>query len=182
MSYEETVLPQIPFLRRRAIQLTRNRAKADDLVQDTCLRALRSFQQFQEGTNVQAWLSRILKNLFINEWRRDHGRVQVLLDSLEETPPASHTVPRAQDPFEALSSLEQEAAVEKLLEQIPRCNRVTLKLYSQDYTYREIARKMGVPIGTVMSRLHRTRAQLARARAGCSPDATTPSEMKLNCS
>ena len=178
MSYEETVVPQIPFLRRRAIQLTRNRAKADDLVQDTCLRALRSFQQFQEGTNVKAWLSRILKNLFINEWRREHGKTQV-------PPPSSHAAQRAQDPFEALSSLEQEAAVEKLLEQIPRCYRVTLELYSQDYTYREIAQKMGVPHGTVMSRIHRARARVARARAGCSPDSTTrvpPSEMKLNCS
>ncbi len=184
-SYEETVVPQIPYLRRRAIQLTHNREKAEDLVQETCLRALRSFQQFQTGTNAQAWLSRILKNLFINEWRRAHGRIQVLLDSLEETPPPSHAVPRAEDPFEALSSLEQEAAVEKLLQQIPRCNRVTLKLYSQDYTYREIAQKMGVPAGTVMSRIHRARAQVAKARAGCSPDATAralPSEMKLNSS
>ena len=91
--------------------------------------------------------------------------------------------PRAEDPFEALSSLEQEAALEKLLEKIPRCNRVTLKLFSQDYTYREIAQKMGVPAGTVMSRLHRARAQLEKARAGCSPDVTAralPSRMKLN--
>ena len=89
MSYEKTVVPQLPYLRRRAIQLTHNREKAEDLVQDTCLRALRSFQKFQAGTNAQAWLSRILKNLFINEWRRAHGKIHILLDSLEETPARS---------------------------------------------------------------------------------------------
>ena len=80
---------------------------------------------------------------------------------------------RAEDPFEAFSSLEQKAAVEMLLEKIPRCNRVTLELFFQDYTYREIAQKLGVPAGTVMSRIHRGRAQVAKARAGCSPDGTT---------
>ena len=169
-SYKEIVVPQIPYLRRRAVQLTHNREEAEDLVQETCLRALRSFRRFQVGTNARAWLSRILKNLFINEWRRTHGKVPVsflVLD--EETPPSHAVVPRAEDPFEALSSLEQEAAVERFLGRIPRCYRASLELFFQDYTYREIAQKLGVPIGTVMSRVHRARAQVARLLRDASP-------------
>ena len=72
-SYEATVVPQIAFLRRRAIGLTRNPDEADDLVQETCLRALRFFHQFEPGTNARAWLARILKNTFISMRQGGNG-------------------------------------------------------------------------------------------------------------
>lgn len=171
--YEKTVVPHLAYLLVRARGLTRNAEEAEDLRQDTCLKALQSFHQFRPGTNARAWLSEILKNTFINRWRRLRGeRLRATLVPLEYAPhiaavstPASPT-----DPHHALRLQRETSTVSSVLEEVPSLYRSTLRLYSEGYSYREIAEMSGVPIGTVMSRLHRARRYAARVLQGSPED------------
>jgi len=164
-SYEATVVPQIAFLRRRAIGLTRNPDEADDLVQETCLRALRFFHQFEPGTNARAWLARILKNTFISMRQRGNGgssRAQTT--PLDDAPdlPAVGTVADPIDPHQALTIRREEQEARSVFEEIPVRLRDTLRLHFEGLSYREIAERLSIPAGTVMSRLHRARKHAAR--------------------
>ena len=164
-SYEETVIPHIPYLRRRALGLTRDPDDAEDLVQDTCLRALRFFHQFQPGTNARAWLNRILKNTFISRLqRRAGGAARVSLTRLDDVPepPAESTPAAPVDPHHALSLRQERSAVETVFRRIPERLRTALRLHVDGLSYKEIASQLGVPAGTVMSRLHRGRRHAAR--------------------
>ena len=158
-TYEELVTEHVPFLRAHALGMTHNREDAEDLVQEALLKALRYFGQYRQGTNVRAWLARILKNTFISQWRSRGGheqRVMTTLDNLPELAAGSSTTDPV-DPHEALQILQEEAAVEKVLRAVPDRYRATLRLHFLGLSYREIAENLGVPTGTVMSRLHRAR-------------------------
>lgn len=146
-----------------ALRLTRRRADAEDLVQDTLFRAYRSLATFEKGTHFKAWLFRILRNAFINRGKRE-AAAPAATDFTEMEPPAPP--PAAPDLTElrglaALSDEHFDERVKHAVENLPEAYRVPMVLFSLgDLSYQEIADTLGIPIGTVMSRLHRARTQL----------------------
>ncbi len=162
--YEDTVLPHLVFLRARALGMTRNNEEAEDLVQETLLKALRYFHQYRTGTNPRAWLARILKNTFISAWRSRGGSNQRVMTALEDAPDltAPETPSDPVSPFQALRLREQATAVETVFRGVPERYRDTLRLHFAGFSYKEIAERLGVPMGTVMSRLHRARRHAMR--------------------
>jgi RNA polymerase sigma-70 factor (ECF subfamily) len=169
--FERDVLPLLPSLYGAALRMTRNPADAEDLLQETTLRAYRGFASFEEGTNLKAWLYRILTNSFINTYRKRQREPQTvegpddfdewfLFDRL-----GSRSVERSaeEDVLERIPDADVKAA----LESIPENFRMAVLLADvEGFSYKEIAEIMDVPIGTVMSRLHRGRKALEKALYG----------------
>jgi len=152
---------------RTALRLTRNRANAEDLLQETFLRAWRSFHTFQQGTNARAWLYRILMNAHIDAYRRTTREPEVvdaedvdefyLYSKVQE----SDEFKRAGNPEDVLLSQIMDADVVGALEALPSPFRAVVVLADiEGFSYKEIAEILDIPIGTVMSRLHRGRRQL----------------------
>jgi RNA polymerase sigma-70 factor (ECF subfamily) len=144
------LVAQLPALRRYAVALTGNAALADDLVQDCLERALRHGQQLQEVQSLAAWLRRILHNLYIDEIRRRRGRFQdisEMADTVELSIPAQDNA-AAGDFIKAINALNLEQ------------RQIVLLAGLEELSYREIAEELGIPVGTVMSRLARARARL----------------------
>jgi RNA polymerase sigma-70 factor (ECF subfamily) len=166
--FERDVLPMLPSLYGAALRMTRNPADAEDLVQDTYLRAFRGFASFKEGTNLKAWLYRILTNSFINTYRKRQREPQTVEgpDDLDEwylfdRLGARNVEGSAED--EVLEQIPDEG-VKAALESLPENFRLPVLLADvEGFSYKEIAEIMGTPIGTVMSRLHRGRKALERA-------------------
>ena len=164
--FEREVLPILPSLYGTALRLTRNPQDAEDLVQETYLRAYRGFAGFREGTNVRAWMYRILTNTFINAYRKKQREpVTVADDDIEDwylyDRLAGTTVGSAES--EVLERLPDED-VQRALEALPEGFRMAVLLADvEGFSYKEIAEIMEVPIGTVMSRLHRGRKALQKA-------------------
>jgi len=151
-----------------ACKLTRNPTDAQDLVQDAFVKAMRARQQFQAGTNLKAWLFRILTNTFINKYRRG-GLERSVLDGPDADPLAdgwvsASTMRQLRDPEAlALMPIVQEE-IRRALDALPAEFRLAVILCDvEEFSYEEIAQMMGCPIGTVMSRLHRGRKLLQRA-------------------
>lgn len=139
-----------------ALRLTHDRALADDLVQDTMVRALRYEHSFRPGANVGSWLRTILRNVFVDGWHRDR-RALALRCTLRTCTPASHTPDLDDVP----------ALVASAIAALPDDQRIAVTLREIDgLTYAEIAEQTGVPIGTVMSRLRRGRTRLHVLLAG----------------
>ena len=164
--FEKLAIPQRAYLSRLASSLTRNREDAEDLVQETLLRAYRFFDRFEPGTNIRAWLTRILKNGFINT-RRQASRDRRVFDPIPVEPmdpDVASAEPKADlpSPEEAVIHGMLSDRVERGLGTLPQPYRETLILHLEDRTYREISRDLGIPVGTVMSRLHRARNLLRR--------------------
>ncbi len=163
--FERDILEQLPSLLSVASRLMRNAPEAEDLVQDTILKAIRARGQFESGTNLRAWLLKILTNTFINRYRRG-GLERSVLDGPDADPLAdgwvsSSTMEALRDPeSQALRPL-LEAEIGKALEELPTEFRLAVVLSDvEDLSYKEISDVMGCPIGTVMSRLHRGRRML----------------------
>jgi RNA polymerase sigma-70 factor, ECF subfamily len=166
-SFEREVLVYLDSLYGVARRMTRDGATAEDLVQDTVLKAMRAWNQYQPVTNLKAWLLRILANTFINRYRRGGVERDVLegpdADSLTQRWTGAATLRGMREPErEALAPL-LDAEVEHALDGFPEHFRMPVVLSDiEGLSYKEIAHVLGCPIGTVMSRLHRARAILQR--------------------
>ena len=169
--FDRDVLPLLPSLYGAALRMTRNPADAEDLLQETTLRAYRGFASFQEGTNLKAWLYRILTNSFINTYRKKQREPKTVdgpedLDEwfLFDRLGSQSVAPSAEE--DVLANIP-DADVKEALESIPENFRMAVWLADvEGFSYKEIAEITDVPIGTVMSRLHRGRKALEKALYG----------------
>lgn len=165
--FEEEAIPLLKILYPAAMSLTRNAADAEDLLQETYLRAYRGFAGFEEGTNLKAWLYRILTNAYINIYRKKRREPEIL--SSDETPDW-YLYDKIRDsdlaPSAEVQALERmpDSEVQDALDSLPdRFRMVVLLADVEGFLYREIADILGIPRGTVMSRLHRGRNALRKA-------------------
>jgi RNA polymerase sigma-70 factor (ECF subfamily) len=181
--FAQAALAHIDSLYGTALRLTRRAPDAEDLVQDTYLKAFRSAHQFQAGTNLKAWLFTILHNTFRNIRRHD-GRNPVDVDS-EAVEQAVDDAPATQSPEQILTRATLDADLQGALDALPDAFRQAVWLRDvEELSYAEMATVLGVPIGTVMSRISRGRRGLSeglRARraaaAGPGPELKKPTEL-----
>jgi RNA polymerase sigma-70 factor, ECF subfamily len=162
--FEQVALVHLNALYRVALRLTRNRAEAEDVVQEAFLRAFRSFHRFNPGTNCRAWLFTILRNVFLNRVRTQGREVlETEMGGLDQVEMAADT-DVGRNPEEHFLQTMLHGDVDRALATLPLAFREAVMLVDiEGLTYREVAEVIGCPIGTVMSRLSRGRALLRRA-------------------
>ena len=162
-NFEEVALVHLDLLYRTALRLTHDRAEADDLVQETWLRALQHFDQFDPGSNCRAWLVTILRNAFLNRLRRQ-GRERLESEMTGErgdSAPFEDSVIERSTPEEEFFQTVFHGDVERALKSLsPAFQQVIVLADFEGFTYKEIAQVLNCPIGTVMSRLSRARQLL----------------------
>ena len=168
--FSEQAMEFMPSLYTAAVRMTRNAADAEDLVQETYLKAYRAWDSFRQGTNLKAWLYRILTNTFINTYRAKKRRPdESELDEVEDLYlyrrlgglEAAQSGRSAED---EVMDLFTDQDVKAAIESLPESFRMAVLLADvEGFAYKEIAEILDVPIGTVMSRLHRGRKALQKA-------------------
>ncbi len=162
--FERDALQFTNQLYAAALRYTKNPSDAEDLVQDTYSKAYVSFHQFEPGTNLKAWLYRILSTTFINTYRKDQRRPQISDGELEDWQiydAASHTSDQGRSAEDVALDGIADVDVRNALAQMPEDFRMAVYLADvEGFSYKEIADIVGVPSGTVMSRLHRGRKLL----------------------
>ena len=169
-TFAEQAMEHMPALYAAAMRMTRNKSDAEDLVQETYLKAYRAFGSFQEGTNLRAWLYRILTNTFINIYRAKKRRPDESdLDDVEDLylyrrlgglEGAAAGRSAEDEVLDQITEGEVKAAIEALPEQF---RMAVLLADVEGFQYKEIAEILDIPIGTVMSRLHRGRRALQKS-------------------
>jgi RNA polymerase sigma-70 factor (ECF subfamily) len=163
--FARLALAHLDALHATALRLTRSSADADDLVQDTFLKAHRFYDHYEAGTNLKAWLFKILTNTFINKYRRATLERDVL-DGVDQTPVGEGVMSNAAlralcDPDGTMLTPLVSREIRAALDRLPDDYRTMILLADvEELSYKEIADIVGCPIGTVMSRLHRARKQL----------------------
>jgi RNA polymerase sigma-70 factor, ECF subfamily len=151
-SFEELAMPHFAQLYNFACWLTGDRAAAEDLVQETMMKALRGFSSYQQGSNFRAWMHRILRNTYLTS--QSGLRATISLDS-DDAPPEPST---EETPESALLARCEQGAIQSALESLPvHFREIILLCDMEEMTYQEISQALGVPVGTVMSRLSRAR-------------------------
>ena len=162
--FEADALQYMNQLYSAALRYTKNPSDAQDLVQDTYAKAYVSFHQFEPGTNLKAWLYRILTTTFINTYRKDQRRPQLSDQELEDwqiADASSHTSDQGKSAEDVALENLPDSDIKRALAEIPEEFRIAVYLADvEGFSYKEIAEIVGVPTGTVMSRLHRGRKQL----------------------
>jgi RNA polymerase sigma-70 factor (ECF subfamily) len=170
-AFEIELLAHLDTLYAVSCRMTRSTTEAEDLVQDTVVKAMRARHQFEPGTNLKAWLLRILTNTFINRYRRG-GLERDLFEGPDAEPltdgwVGATTMRAMRDPETQALTPIIEAEVQRALDELPDEFRLAVVLSDiEELSYKEIAEAMGCPIGTVMSRLHRGRRQLRALLTG----------------
>jgi RNA polymerase sigma-70 factor (ECF subfamily) len=165
--FEEEALSHADQLYRVALRLAGSQQAAEELVQEAYLRAFRGWRGYRPGTNLAAWLATILRNAFLDEARKQSRRpAQESIDDTSEYYLYNHLTETAAEPQEAvLNRLSGGAIVDSLSEIPPNFREVVVLVDIGDFSYQDAADILGVPIGTVMSRLHRGRRALKQALA-----------------
>jgi RNA polymerase sigma-70 factor (ECF subfamily) len=162
--FERDALQYMNQLYAAAMRYTKNPEDAQDLVQDTYAKAYTSFHQFEPGTNLKAWLYRVLTTTFINNYRKDQRRPQSSDSELEDwqlAEASSHTSDQGKSTEDVVLENLPDSDIKNALAQIPEEFRMVVYYADvEGFSYKEIAEIVGVPTGTVMSRLHRGRKQL----------------------
>jgi RNA polymerase sigma-70 factor, ECF subfamily len=168
--FERDAMEYAPQLFTAAMRMARNAADAEDLVQETFLKAYRAYGTFEEGTNLKAWLYRILTNTYINKYRRDARRPhETDLGEVEDLYlyrriGSEHSADAARSVEDLVLEGLVEADIKRAVEDLPETFRMPVLLADlEGFSYKEIADILDIPIGTVMSRLHRGRKALQKA-------------------
>ena len=169
-TFADQAMQYAPQLYSAALRMTRNQADAEDLVQETYLRAYRGFENFTEGTNLRAWLYRILTNAFINTYRaRQRRPAESDLADLEDMYlyrrlASLESVSASRSAEDQLFDMLTDDEVKQALEDLPENFRLPVLLADvEGFSYKEIAEMLDIPIGTVMSRLHRGRKAMQKS-------------------
>src|SRR3954462_15385032 len=163
--FEREAMPHMPALYAAAVRMARNERDAEDVVQDTMLRAYRFFDTFEAGTNCKAWLFRILTNAFCNRYREREREAEILTEAESSEANVEQflagSAGQGRDVESALLGRMVSADVERALAAVPQDFRMAVILADlEDFSYKEIAEIMDCPAGTVMSRLYRGRKTL----------------------
>jgi RNA polymerase sigma-70 factor (ECF subfamily) len=187
--FADQAMEHMPSLYSAALRMTRNPADAEDLVQETYLRAYRGYGGFTEGTNLKAWLYRILTNTFINRYRAKKRRPEETdFDDVEDfylyrRMGGLEEAKAGRSAEDELMDLFPEQEVKEAVEALPENFRLAVLLADvEGFSYKEIAEILDIPIGTVMSRLHRGRKALQKrlydfaAERGLAPKGATPDD------
>ncbi len=160
--FEEKLSETMDALYNTAVYMTRNRDDAEDLVQDASLKAYRNFHRFKEGTNFRAWIMTVLRNTYINQYRKKQKEPREV-EFREEVTEKFAELPESPD----LSRENFSEGIAETVDNLPEKLRTPVVLfYSEGFSYKEIAGIMGVPVGTVMSRLYNARQILKRQLSG----------------
>ena len=166
--FQEEALPLLDPLYAGALRMTRNPQDAEDLVQETMMRAYRAFDRFEAGTNLKAWLFRIMTNAYINTYRKKQREpIKVSQDDAEEfdlyQELKNHDISYTRSAENVVLDQLVDSDIIQALDDLPEQFRLAVVLSDvEDFSYAEMAEIMDVPIGTVMSRLHRGRKALQK--------------------
>jgi RNA polymerase sigma-70 factor, ECF subfamily len=166
-TFEAALVPWLDGLYASAFRLTRHERNAEDLVQDTVMRAWRFYDKFQQGTNFRAWIFKILTNTFINGYRRNNRERSLQDESERQSVEAgffsAEATAQAQNPEQYLLDRVMSEDVIKAVDTLSVDFRMVVVLADlQEFSYKEIAEMLDIPVGTVMSRLFRGRKQLQK--------------------
>ncbi len=154
--FNELLVDNADFLKPFAINLTKNNETANDLYQETLYKALANHDKYNSGTNIKAWLFTIMRNIFINDYRRNSKRRTIF----DNTPEDYLINLRQTSVSNAAESTLRQKEIMKAIEDLPETFKVPFKLYFEGYKYQEISEYLGEPLGTIKSRIHFARKLL----------------------